>query len=358
MPKEDLRHFHEQGAYSFQAMRLVSEGLDFMEIARVLRRVESPADWTREMEKAGDRWYGIAEEASGSGRRETAAMAYQTATQFLLGAALWNTPDPWSTVDVYRKAVESFRQFTQLLNPQPLAVEIPYGDQSLPGYLFIPSGSDAPVPAVVLMGGADATKEEAHGFGVSMLLERGMACLILDGPGQGESLRFRRLFAVPEYEGVYQAAIDYLKTVDRLDASRIGIVGLSMGGYYVMRGAVNKEVSAAVSWGALMSLTGLNLSILGPTVRFITGAQSDEEMMDAAKRFTLEEVAGKVRCPVLLVHGGQDHLVAREQLDAVRDALTSAPVDVHYYEDALHCCIDQYSVVRPRIFDWLKGKLS
>lgn len=56
MPKEDLRHFHEQGAYSFQAMRLVSEGLDFMEIARVLRRVESPADWTREMEKAGDRW--------------------------------------------------------------------------------------------------------------------------------------------------------------------------------------------------------------------------------------------------------------------------------------------------------------
>lgn len=339
-------------------MRLVSEGLDFMEIARVLRRVETAEDWTREMERAGDAWAARAGAADREGRRATARSAFHTATHFLLGAALWNASDPWATTGIYKKAVDAFRSFAALLDPSPDVVEVPYGGHRLPGYLFVPRGAPGPTPAVVLMGGADATKEEAFAFGVPHLLDRGIACLILDGPGQGESLRFRGLFAVPEYERVYRAGIDFLRSDSRIDGGRIGIIGLSMGGYYVMRGALNEEVRAAVSWGALMRVSGLNLSILGPTVRFITGAKSDEEMRSLAERFTLEGVAEGIRCPVLLVHGGQDHLVAPEQLDLVRAALTNASVDVHFYEDALHCCIDQYETVRPRIFDWVAGKLT
>lgn len=339
-------------------MRLVSEGLDFMEIARVLRRVKSEQDWTREMEAAGDAWRERAEAAAAEGHRATARRAFHTATHFLLGAALWNAPDPHSTEGIYKKAVASFASFAALLETPPDVVEVPFGNDRLPGYLFVPSNTSAPTPAVVLMGGADATKEEAYAFGVPHLLERGIACLILDGPGQGESLRFRKLYAIPEYERVYRAGIEMLTADERVDASRIGIVGLSMGGYYVMRGALNEQVRAAVSWGALMRVSGLNLSILGPTVRFITGAGSDEEMHSIAERFTLDGVAERIHCPVLLVHGGQDHLVAPEQLDLVRSALTNAQVDVHYYEDALHCCIDQYETVRPRIFDWLAAKLG
>lgn len=358
MPREDLSHFHRESAFSFQAMRLVSEGLDFLEAIRVLQRIKTSADWTREMEVAGETWRSRAEDAVSGGRSKTAAAAFHTATHFFLGAALWNTPDPWATTGIYQKAVEAFRSFVSLLDPQPEQIEIAYRDTSLPGYLFLPAGSQGRVPAIILLGGADATKEEAFDFGVPLALERGMACLLLDGPGQGESLRFRHLHAIPEYEGVYRAAMDYLHTVEGIDGERIGIVGLSMGGYYVMRGALNEEVKAAVSWGALMSLSGLNLSILGPTVRFITGTRSDEEMLQVVERFTLAGVADRIRCPVLLVHGGQDHLVAPEQLDLVRSALSRAPVEVHFYEDALHCCIDRYATVRPRIFDWLREKLD
>jgi len=236
-------------------------------------------------------------------------------------------------------------------------VELPFRDTTLPGYLYLPEPSRKKVPAVVLMGGADATKEEAYGFGVPMILDRGIACLTLDGPGQGECLRFRSLYTIPEYEQVYGAALDFLESIPEVDRSRLGIVGLSMGGYYVVRGATDARVKAAVSWGALYSVGGLNMSLLSTTIRFITGSDSEEQMFDKIKSFTIEKVASKVTCPVLLVHSGQDHLVSPDEVERVRQALVNAEVDVNFYDDALHCCIDRYLEARPRIFDWIADRL-
>ncbi|HLC27633.1 MAG TPA: dienelactone hydrolase family protein [bacterium] len=357
MPREDLAHFHSETRFAFQMMRLVSEGLEPMEALRVLRGVKTSDDWTRGLKAAGDRWARRAEEDLRLAHKVSARGAYRSATHFYLGAALWNTPNPWGTGDIYRSAVENFRQFNSLLERPAKVVELPFRDTTLPGYLYLPEPSRKKVPAVVLMGGADATKEEAYGFGVPMILDRGIACLTLDGPGQGECLRFRSLYTIPEYEQVYGAALDFLESIPEVDRSRLGIVGLSMGGYYVVRGATDARVKAAVSWGALYSVGGLNMSLLSTTIRFITGSDSEEQMFDKIKSFTIEKVASKVTCPVLLVHSGQDHLVSPDEVERVRQALVNAEVDVNFYDDALHCCIDRYLEARPRIFDWIADRL-
>src|ERR1019366_3667184 len=92
----------------------------------------------------------------------------------------------------------------------------------------------ARAPLVVLIPGLDSTKEEFY-LWESAFLERGMATLSLDGPGQGETgfeLNIR-----PDYEIAVGAVLDAVSHRSELDLSRVGAVGVSLGGYYVVRAA-------------------------------------------------------------------------------------------------------------------------
>ena len=80
---------------------------------------------------------------------------------------------------------------------------------------------------------------------------RGISTLMVDCPGSGEALRFRGLTARVETEDWARACVDYLETRDDVDADRIGLVGWSLGGYYVPRAAAfEKRLKLVVAWGA------------------------------------------------------------------------------------------------------------
>src|SRR5438067_11539655 len=62
-----------------------------------------------------------------------------------------------------------------------------------------------------------------------------MAVLAIDGPGQGEMefeypLRF-------DYEVPIRYAIDYLESRQDVNAERVGLMGVSLGGYFAPRAA-------------------------------------------------------------------------------------------------------------------------
>jgi 2,6-dihydroxypseudooxynicotine hydrolase len=56
----------------------------------------------------------------------------------------------------------------------------------MPGYRRLPAGSQRP-PCVILLGGLDTTKEDYQVVN-DLCVERGLATLAFDGPGQGETL--------------------------------------------------------------------------------------------------------------------------------------------------------------------------
>ena len=89
------------------------------------------------------------------------------------------------------------------------------------------------------------TKEEMD-FYETLLLDRGMATLPFDGPGQGEAeydLPIRGDFEVP-----VKAVVDYIESRPDLDASRVAIMGVSLGGYYAARAAAfEKRLKACLS---------------------------------------------------------------------------------------------------------------
>jgi dienelactone hydrolase len=85
--------------------------------------------------------------------------------------------------------------------------------------------------------GPDVTKEILYGIIRDELADRGIACLVVDTPGVGEPLRLRGVPSRPDYEVPTTAIVDYLQARPDIDPARIGLLGISLGGYHAPRGA-------------------------------------------------------------------------------------------------------------------------
>ncbi len=106
--------------------------------------------------------------------------------------------------------------------------------------------AENPRPAVVvLLPGLDSTKEEFFNW-EGVFLARGLATVSLDGPGQGETGYTTHIR--PDYEVAVGALLDHLRDRRDLDLDRVGVAGVSLGGYYAARaGAFEPRIKAVVS---------------------------------------------------------------------------------------------------------------
>jgi hypothetical protein len=119
----------------------------------------------------------------------------------------------------------------------------------------------------------------------------------------------------PESERGASAAIDWLETRDDVDARRVGVVAMSLGGYYAPRAAAfEKRLAASVAWGARWENSGSHGRILRDpnAARSVTnwvehalwyyGARCSTKPT-TSRLMTLED-CGSYHLPLLVVHGG------------------------------------------------------
>ena len=144
----------------------------------------------------------------------------------------------------HMKVVDCRRLALPHLRPSGERVAIPYQGRQLYGILRKPAG-EARAPVVVMCVGLDSTKEEMDVY-ENIILARGMATLVFDGPGQGEAE-----YEIPirgDYEVPVKAVVDYIETRSDIDATRVAIWGVSLGGYYAARAAAfERRCTACVS---------------------------------------------------------------------------------------------------------------
>jgi len=117
-------------------------------------------------------------------------------------------------------------------------VAIPFESRTMYGVLRKPWHTPK-APVVILVPGLDSVKEELHIYG-NDFLRRGMAVLAIDGPGQGEME-----FDYPlrhDYEVPIKYAVDYLESRPDIDSTRVGLMGVSFGGQFVVRAAFVRRV--------------------------------------------------------------------------------------------------------------------
>jgi hypothetical protein len=151
----------------------------------------------------------------------------------------------------YLAAMNSFTNAIALMPLRLERIEVKSPDGILPGYL-IKAPTHDPAPVVILNSGFDVVKEMLYCFIRDEFAQRGISCLVMDTPGVGEPLRLRNVPSRPDYEVPTRSVIDYLESRSDIDSSRIGILGISLGGYYAPRSAAfEPRIKACVAWGGI-----------------------------------------------------------------------------------------------------------
>lgn len=123
---------------------------------------------------------------------------------------------------------------------------------SVPATLVTPSGpTDAKYPLVVMAHGHGGSRQEGGGYQMvaEAFAERGVASIRMDFPGCGDSVES---FAENNLSNMLldlQAARGYAEAQSNIDASRVGLLGFSMGGRLVaLLSEIDPSYKAMVTW--------------------------------------------------------------------------------------------------------------
>lgn len=115
--------------------------------------------------------------------------------------------------------------------------------------LYIPKDAEGKLPAIAVCGPFGAVKEQAAGLYAQTMAERGFLTLAFDPSYTGESGGQPRYVVSPDINTEdFSAAVDFLATDDRVDAERIGIIGIcGWGGLAINAAAADPRIKATVA---------------------------------------------------------------------------------------------------------------
>ena len=325
--------------------------------------------WHREWRRVADRNELRGRNEEGAGHIRTAMNCYLRAADYYRQAEFHLKPDDPRRLPTFTKMESCSHRFLALLNPPGEVLEIPYEGKSLFAYFVrAPFPADR-LPCLICMGGLDSIKDEMWFMQAHGALQRGISVLMIDGPGQGGTLRRHGIINRFDYEVPIGRCIDYLSTRSDVDVTRIAVCGSSLGGYYAARaGCYEHRLAACISHGAIWSVTDLWGSAteehgLAEHIKWVFGARSMKEAMVKAGDFTLEGHLEHMKCPYLVLHGGHDVLTvsqARKVYDYGKDKGVDVTLRLVAEEEtgAEHCQHDNPTIGQELMADWLADRFG
>ena len=316
-----------------------------------------------------EEWLRIAEhndrrgdEEEKAGHIRSAMNCWLRAADYYRSAEFWLLPDDPRRLATFDKCERASEKWLRYLPGE--VVEVPYErGVSMPAYFVRPKGTGK-FPVLISFGGLDSFKDELWFMTGRGAVQRGIAVLMVDGPGQGGTLRRHRIPTRFDYEVPVGRCIDFLLARGDVDGSRIAVSGSSMGGYYAARAASKEHrLAACISHGAIWDIEQRfrdrgESHALANHMKWVFGVKSMAEAIARAKPFKLEGVLEEMRCPYLVLHGGHDVLGvenARTVYDYAKKKGVNATLRLTRAEEtgAEHCQHDNPTLGQELMIDWL-----
>src|SRR5712675_287149 len=326
-----FEYFPNNYPWSLAVMGALSRGGMISEVddaCRSLREIAAKkndpaaqAAWFESWMKLAERVERLADSDAQKNHPLSAGRKYMRAgLYYLLAERMPSHKDPRRLI-AYRRGIELYGRGLRLRREPVERVEVPYGEQSLPAFFV-----KAPVAG-------RATEKPAA------------------------------------------AAVDYLETRPDVDPDRLGIVALSLGGYYAPRAAAfEKRFKCCVAWGAIFDFGAAFEARIGGTgepsvpgfgdhAQWVFGTKTLDEAKAVTRQMTLENVAANITCPFLIVHGENDRQIPLWHAEKLHAAATNSPdreLKIFHLADggAEHCGADNGSLITDYITDWVAEKLG
>jgi dipeptidyl aminopeptidase/acylaminoacyl peptidase len=339
------------------APRFVANGVDPSDFARVTAAIDDWDGWCAAWCAAAAEHEELGRAALGSGRGLSGGAHLAQAAVYYHFAKFLFVQDLAQLTTAHQAAVRCYTDALPHLDPPGERVVIAFDGAELVGNLRRPAGA-GPHPVVILIAGLDSAKEEFRAT-EELFLHRGLATFSVDGPGQGEAeydLAIR-----PDWEIPGGAIIDAVAGLRGIDSARIGIWGVSLGGYYAARLAAGDErVRACIAlcgpfsfgeaWAALPQLSR-------DAFRIRSKLATEKQARLHADELTLAGRAGQLTAPLLVIAGQQDRLIPWEQARRLADE-AAGPTEFLLLAGGNHGCANLTYRHRPYSADWMASQLS
>jgi dienelactone hydrolase len=312
------------------------------DFAAIRARVQKMADIGPAFESTAKRREAKARAAEAEGNLVTARDNwYMAAIHY--GAAEWPYDDSGTQhMELHKKKRECFGSYARLADHRIEAVSIPFKGKSIPGWFHLPPGYGVgKVPVVIAIPGMDSFKEINVALANDRWMQRGVAVLSIDGPGQYESPLLGVFVSMQNWIDAGPAVVDWLLRRPEIDGQKIGVSGASFGSFFGTILSANEPRIAATAVISTCLEPGCHTIFeeASPTFkkRFMWMSNyTDEARFDEfVKTLTWEGHVEKIRKPYLVVAGEADELSPLDHTERMIRTM-SGPRQLVVYADSRH----------------------
>ncbi|MCA1471118.1 dienelactone hydrolase family protein [Bradyrhizobium sp. NBAIM03] len=347
-------HWPDHEVESTQLRRLLGdaqEGASFVSECLMIAGkivVGDDESWLEEWRALADRIARRARLSSAEGHFTTARNEWLRALNYYRTASAFLVRSDPRIPELSRIANSCAEAFLEVLSPRGEVLEIRFGTNLLQGYLIRSSAAPRKSPVVVAIGEERDTKEDLLVRFQSHAIANGLSLLVTDLPREIERFQDR---PVHHYQCVaLRRWLDYLLSRDDVDQRRIALIGDGLGGALATRvAATETRWAAAVCDGGFwddLEHRYVTASLFGPDIKLSPFCK----------------LARQIKCPSLVVVGEHDY-VSLEDITALHEHCRAAgvPMDLKIFKGeetgSSHRQLDNPSIGRQFIFDWLRDKL-
>ncbi|MFC2107678.1 alpha/beta hydrolase family protein, partial [Bacteroidota bacterium] len=313
--------------------------------------------------------------------------SYLKASYYFRNAEYFENPFSLNYKSVGLKCRDAFWTACFMFDIPVEIADIPYNNTPIPGYFMKSHDNPGKEKTIIVTGGLHTSAEDLFMIFAPIAMKRGYHLLVYDGPGQtGMQRYFPELTFRPDYEYPVKAAIDYILERTDVDMRSLSLIGLGVGGYAGIRGAMHdKRIKSVVLNPPIINLYNYFKSKIGEGLmdldlpysdllsfssdqisegKFLFlastlnkfGAKSTAEFSKILKDYTISDTMLKrINCPVLCLNctdTNEDILLQSKELEkALPEKTTVTSYNLCDQSNA----DTQINNINEIIFDWLDG---
>ncbi|MBE6034116.1 MAG: alpha/beta fold hydrolase [Clostridiales bacterium] len=351
---------------------------DFAEVMEVISQVKKGDEesWINTWSSMAQKLKSRAELAEKKSQKVTASTAYlRASTYFRVATMYFGKIDDPRMKNCTIESHNCYEKYLGLSGYPGKYVEIPYENTYLPGHYYHSPIAKEKAPLLIITPGRDTWAEDTR-WVYDGAIKRGINCLIYDGPGQGFALRLGGLPFRPDWENVMKPVVDFALTLPGVDRNRIGLMGLSFGGFLIPRAvAFEKRVKLCIvdpgniNWGGAFAE---RLQVIKRTPKFLRPSfmnfmlqdyawkqgVSEDEVIEELKKYDNTSILDKITCRMLVMDGTKEPMFgeAKKFYDALK-----CPKDYMLFDEdttaQAHCQMGSYATGTEYLFDWISDNL-
>ncbi|MDT0307547.1 alpha/beta fold hydrolase [Streptomyces sp. DSM 44917] len=362
-PEPSWRKAAEAHKRAMPMQRLLGNGLDHADATALYAAVDAGTPWPEAASALGEANARRGRAALAAGHRHSALGWLRRASAcYRFGQVPLGDADPRKRA-MYRELIDAYAAAGALLDPPLEHVTLPHRTGTMSAWLHRPAGVTRP-PTVLLFGGFDGWREE-YDTAARELVARGMAVLLLDGPGQGETRLFGRLHMDAHDPDDVCAALSAFVTHARehpLLGEKVGIWGNSFGGYLAARTAARdpRIAAACVNGGTDRPAEILDrYPRFAAKVQLLYGTDDPGPAVEALRRLRLTPaLLTHLTCPLLVLHGTPDRIFLIDSARRLHDHARSPDRTFLEWPDGDHCLYNHTYEKHTAVGDWFAEHLT